>query len=213
MRVSLRLHDPHARLPLPPVPHRILGLDPGLQTTGYGVVEITPAGPRVAEAGVVRSAKGRAKLDLADRVKALYDGIQEVLDQWAPAALAVEQLFVHYAHPRTAILMGHARGVFLLAGAQRGIPVLSYTATQVKKLITGHGHAGKEQMQYTVMRELGLDAVPEPADVADALAVALCHHYAGRGIMNGSRGAVFRGVNRALFEPQPDADCPEGEAA
>ena len=127
-----------------------------MQTTGYGVIEITPEGPRVAEAGVVRSSEGRVKAEFAERIKALYDGIVEVIDQWSPAAIAVEQLYAHYEHPRTAILMGHARGAFLLAGAQRGIPVLSYAATQVKKLITGHGHAGKEQMQYTIMRELGL---------------------------------------------------------
>ena len=189
---------------LPMLPRRILGLDPGLETTGYGVIEITPEGPRVAEAGVVRSAKGRAKVDFAERVKALYDGIVEVIDQWSPAAVAIEQLYAHYEHPRTAILMGHARGVFLLAGAQRGIPVLSYAATQVKKLITGHGRASKEQMQYTIMRELGLSAVPEPPDVADALGIALCHYYASQSIVNGARGATFTGVNRAMFEPEPD---------
>ena len=189
---------------MPPAPRRILGLDPGLQTTGYGVIEITADGPRVVEAGVVRSSEGRAKHEMAERVKALYDGVVEVLDQWSPGSIAIEQLYAHYEHPRTAILMGHARGVFLLAGAQRGLPVLSYAATQVKKLITGHGHAGKEQMQYTIMRELGLTAMPEPPDVADALAVALCHFYAGQSIVNGARGATFMGVNRAMFEPQPD---------
>ena len=187
-------------------PRRILGLDPGLQTTGYGVIEITPEGPRVAEAGVVRSSEGRVKAEFAERIKALYDGIVEVIDQWSPAAIAVEQLYAHYEHPRTAILMGHARGAFLLAGAQRGIPVLSYAATQVKKLITGHGRASKEQMQYTIMRELGLTAVPEPPDVADALGIALCHYYASQSIVNGARGATFQGVNQAMFEPQPDGD-------
>jgi len=194
------------------VNRRILGLDPGLQTTGYGVIEVTSDGPCVAEAGVVRSAVGRAKPDLAERVKALYDGLQEVLEQWSPAAMAVEQLYAHYDHPRTAILMAHARGAFLLAGAQRGIPVLSYNATQVKKLVTGHGHASKEQMQYTIMRELGLTAVPEPPDVADALAVALCHFYASQSIVNGARGATFMGVNRAMFEPTPDEEPAEDDA-
>lgn len=180
-----------------------------MQTTGYGVIEITPEGPRVAEAGVVRSSETSKKPDFAERIKALYDGIVEVIDQWSPAAIAVEQLYAHYEHPRTAILMGHARGAFLLAGAQRGIPVLSYAATQVKKLITGHGRASKEQMQYTIMRELGLSAVPEPPDVADALAIALCHYYASQSIVNGSRGATFMGVNQAMFEPQADEDSAE----
>ena len=124
-----------------PVPRRILGLDPGLQTTGYGLLEVTDRGPRVLEAGVIRSADGRATADMAPRVKALYDGLCEVLDQWKPAAMAVEQLFAHYDHPRTAILMAHARGVFFLAGAQRNIPVFSYAPTKVKKLVTGSGRA------------------------------------------------------------------------
>ena len=183
---------------------RILGLDPGLQTTGYGVIEIGLEGPRVAEAGVVRSSETSTKPEMAERIKALYDGIREVIEQWKPSAIAIEQLYAHYEHPRTAILMGHARGVFLLAGAQAGIPVLSYAATQVKKLITGHGRASKEQMQYTIMRELGLSAVPEPPDVADALAIALCHYYASQSIVNGSRGATFMGINKAMFEPTPD---------
>ena len=92
--------------------------------------------------------------------------------------MAVEQLYAHYDHPRTAILMAHARGAFFLAGAQRGIPVLSYAATKVKKLVTGSGRASKEQMQHAVARELGLAKLPEPHDVADALAIALCHYFA-----------------------------------
>src|SRR5204862_3618663 len=135
-------------------------------------------GPRVVEAGVIRSAEGRDPADMAKRLKALYDGLCEVLDQYAPAAMAVEQLYAHYDHPRTAILMAHARGVFFLAGGQRNIPVLSYPSTRIKKVITGAGRASKEQMQYAIMRELGLAKLPEPHDVADALAVALCPYYA-----------------------------------
>jgi crossover junction endodeoxyribonuclease RuvC len=190
------------------VPRRILGLDPGLQTTGYGVLEITDRGPRVAEAGVIRSVDGRDPADMAKRLRALYDGVCEVLDQCAPAAMAVEQLYAHYEHPRTAILMAHARGVFFLAGAQRNVPVLSYAATKVKKLVTGSGRASKEQMQHAVARELGLAGPPEPHDVADALAVALCHYFAsggGTGIMGGARSATFTGVNlQALFGTDPD---------
>ena len=194
-----------------PVPRRILGLDPGLQTTGYGLLEVTDRGPRVLEAGVIRSADGRATADMAPRVKALYDGLCEVLDQWTPAAMAVEQLFAHYDHPRTAILMAHARGVFFLAGAQRNIPVFSYAPTKVKKLVTGSGRAGKEQMQHAVARELGLAGPPEPHDVADALGIALCHYFAsGNGVMGGARGATFTGVNmKALLGDDPD-DLTEG---
>ena len=188
-------------LPTYPEPtRRVLGLDPGLETTGYGLIEVTPAGPKVVEAGVVRSAVGRDPADMGDRLKSLFDGVCEILDQWTPAAVAVEQLYAHVEHPRTSILMAHARGVFFLAAAQRGIPVFSYAATQVKKLVTGHGRATKEQMQHAVARELGLTKVPEPHDVADALAIALCHVFSSGHIVAGARSATFTGVNtKALF--------------
>lgn len=156
---------------------RILGVDPGLQVTGYAVVEGASAGPRVCEAGVIRTAVGRATPDMAERVLALYSGIVEVLDQFQPQAMAVEQLYAHYQHPVTAILMAHARGVLFLAAAQRQLPVASYNATRVKKALTGNGRAPKEQIQRAIQRELGLAKLPEPADVADALATALCHYY------------------------------------
>lgn len=185
---------------------RIIGLDPGLQVTGYAVVDAAEGGVTVCEAGVIRSAEGRATADMAKRIHALYDGLCEVLDQWKPRAMAVEQLYAHYEHPRTAILMAHARGAFFLAGAQRGIPVLSYASTKVKKLVTGSGRASKEQMQHAVTRELRLAKLPEPHDVADALAIALCHYFAsGNRITGGARSATFTGVNRdALFGPDPD---------
>src|SRR4051794_34446181 len=157
---------------------RILGIDPGLLVTGYAVLGPRDGSPQVCEAGIVRGAEGRAPTDMARRVRVLYDGIVEVLDQFRPGVMVVEQLFAHYDHPRTAILMAHARGVILLAAAQRDVPVHSYSATRVKKTITGNGRASKEQVQRTVQRELGLPQLPEPPDVADALAVALCHYYA-----------------------------------
>jgi crossover junction endodeoxyribonuclease RuvC len=159
------------------VPLRVLGVDPGLQTTGYAVVESRAGAPFVCEAGVVRSAEGRATTDMAPRLRALYDGIAEVMEQYQPSVVVVEQLFAHYAHPRTAILMAHARGVLLLAAGQHNVPVQSYNATRIKKTVTGNGHASKEQMQRAIQRELSLAKLPEPADVADALAAALCHFY------------------------------------
>jgi crossover junction endodeoxyribonuclease RuvC len=110
-------------------------------------------------------------------VLALHEGLLEIIDQFHPRAMAVEQLYAHYKHPRTAILMGHARGVIFLAAAERGVPVISYNATRIKKTVTGSGRASKEQVQRTIQRELGLSEIPEPPDVADALAVALCHYY------------------------------------
>jgi crossover junction endodeoxyribonuclease RuvC len=192
--------------PVPPVPaRRVLGIDPGLQVTGYAVLEASDNGPVVRDAGVVRSAEGRDPADMARRLRTLYDGVCEVLDEWRPAVIAVEQLYAHYEHPRTAILMAHARGVFFLAGALRGVPVLSYAASRVKKLITGSGRASKEQMQHAVARELGLARLPEPHDVADALAIALCHYHASAGPFRGSRSATVTGVNeRALYGDDPD---------
>jgi crossover junction endodeoxyribonuclease RuvC len=154
---------------------RILGIDPGLQITGYGIVESSPLRPIVCEAGIIRSALNESNMAL--RILSVYNGIVEIIEQFRPRVLAVEQLYAHYQHPRTAILMGHARGAILLAAAQRGLEVVSYNATRVKKTITGNGRASKDQVQRTIQRELGLAKIPEPPDVADALAVALCHYY------------------------------------
>jgi crossover junction endodeoxyribonuclease RuvC len=164
----------------PPNVRRILGIDPGLRITGYGVIEAALAKPKVCEAGTIDTSD-QATTDLVSRVRAIYDGIIEVVDQFRPDVLAVEQLYAHYQHPRTAILMAHARGVALLAAGQRGLPLVSYNATRIKKTITGSGRASKEQVQRTIQRELGLTKCPEPPDVADALAVALCHYYMSRG--------------------------------
>ena len=162
---------------------RILGIDPGLNVTGYAVLEPSTAGPRVVEAGVVRGTPSPGKADLARRLRDLYDGIVEVIDQFHPDLMVVEQLYAHYDHPGTAILMGHARGVIFLAGGQRDIPVRSFNATRIKKTVTGSGRAPKAQIQRVVQRELGLAKPPEPPDVADALAVALCaYHLSGRSL-------------------------------
>lgn len=153
----------------------ILGIDPGLGTTGYGVIEVKGAKPTLREAGVIRCDR---KTSLESRLQELYTGIQEVLEAHAIVALAIEQLYSHYERPRTAILMGHARGVLCLAAVQGGLKVHSYLPTKVKKMLTGNGRAPKTQMQLAVKQQLHLKQTPEPPDVADALAVALCHYYA-----------------------------------
>jgi crossover junction endodeoxyribonuclease RuvC len=158
-------------------PVRILGVDPGLRITGYAVLEIGIHKPVICEAGLIRGEDQPKTAGLAARVRSIHESIVEVLDQFYPAVVVVEQLYAHYQHPRTAVLMAHARGVILLAAAQRSLPVVSYNPTQIKKTITGNGRAPKEQVQLTIQRELGLPRIPEPPDVADALAVALCHYY------------------------------------
>jgi crossover junction endodeoxyribonuclease RuvC len=155
----------------------VLGVDPGLNTTGYGVIESDGRQARIVEAGVVRS---RRKDSLGTRLVELHQGITDVLSAFRPATVAIEELYSHYERPQTAILMGHARGVICLAAAQAGIPISHYGATQVKKTLTGSGRAPKSQVQLAICREFGLSSVPEPPDVADALAIALCHVHFNR---------------------------------
>lgn len=153
---------------------RVLGIDPGLNTTGYGCIEIAGGIVRLAEAGVIR---GRSRGSLALRVQEVFAGVRDAIAELRPGVVALEQLYSHYARPRTAILMGHARGVICLAAAEAGVSVVHYPATQIKKVLTGNGRAPKSQMQRAIQLELKLATLPEPADVADALAVALTHHY------------------------------------
>ena len=153
------------------VPGIICGIDPGLVTTGYAVLKIEPDACAVLDAGVCRFDD---RDELAVRLARVREDIGAILDEHRPSLLAVEQLYAHYKHPRTAILMGHARGVILLAAAERDIPVRDYAATQVKRYLTGNGRATKRHVQNAVTRMLSLEAVPEPPDMADALAIALC---------------------------------------
>jgi crossover junction endodeoxyribonuclease RuvC len=148
---------------------RVVGFDPGLNVTGYGVIDCRGGVVKLVEAGTVRS-RGET---LETRLATIHEGVREVLAALSPSAMAIEQVFVHAKFPRTAILMGHARGVICLAAAQAGLTVNNYPPARVKSLLTGSGQAGKEQMQAAVQRELALATRPEPADVADALAVAL----------------------------------------
>lgn len=150
---------------------RILGIDPGLGITGYGLIDWHPAQPALVDAGVIRL---RPETPLADRLVELEAELDALLEEHRPDVCAVEQLYAHYAHPRTAILMGHARGVILLAARRRGVRVEQFAANRIKQVLTGHGHAGKAQMQRAIQAQWNLRRPPEPPDVADALAVAFC---------------------------------------
>jgi len=150
----------------------VLGIDPGLETTGYGLIEIAgTAEPTVAEAGVLQT---DPKAPLAERLARLHAEVQALLAETRPDLAAIEKLYAHYRHPRTAILMAHARGVILLACRQGAVPVRDLPATQVKRALTGNGHASKRQVQHAVAVMCRLAHIPEPPDVADALALALC---------------------------------------
>jgi len=158
----------------------ILGVDPGLQVCGYAIVEVNPAHPRsgvnprgeeLIEAGVIRTDESAG---LAGRLNQIADDMTSLLEKFGPQIVAVEELYSHYKHPKTAILMGHARGVILQTAAMAEAEVKSFAATRIKKSLTGNGGASKEQMQRAIQSTLGLGQLPEPADVADAIAVALC---------------------------------------
>jgi len=150
----------------------VLGVDPGLAATGYGVVACESGRIRLVEGGVIRSRKDDP---IEKRVGDIYAGIMEVMKEFQPDILAMEDLYSHYKHPRTAIVMGHARGAVLVAADQRGITVRNYAATMIKMALTGNGRAKKEQVQRMVMNMLDLKNPMEPMDTSDALAAALCH--------------------------------------
>jgi crossover junction endodeoxyribonuclease RuvC len=150
----------------------ILGIDPGLETTGYGCIVVEGARATAIAQGTVIT---DTQQSLQMRIAALHADITVVIQQLTPDAVALEELYAHYAHPTTAILMGHARGVIALAVAQAGIPLHCYLPTRVKKAVTGNGHAKKRQIQAMVAAILGLSVIPDPNDIADGLALALTH--------------------------------------
>ena len=157
---------------------RVLGVDPGLQCTGYGIVEAVRAHTlSVVEAGIIRT---RSADSLPKRLRKIYTGIAELLDAYTPDAVALEELFSFYQNPKTAIMMAHARGVVCLAAAERDIAVTGYAARRVKKAICGAGAAPKQQMQRMIKDILHLKQEPQPHDVADALALAVTHIHALR---------------------------------
>lgn len=168
---------------------RIVGIDPGLRRTGYACVEIPPRGiePRLVEAGVLRL---RVRGSLAARLLQLHGELGEVLDELAPDRLSVEGIFAHARFVRTALIMGHARGVVLLAAAERGLEVDELAPAEVKRAVTGRGQATKDQVRRAVMAQCGLRTMKGPSDVSDAIALALC-------------GARRRGSRAARLTPCP----------
>ncbi|MEW5762286.1 MAG: crossover junction endodeoxyribonuclease RuvC [Bacillota bacterium] len=148
----------------------VLGLDPGVALTGYGLVECGRSLRAVAYNFIMTP----AELEQAERLKLLYEELSFILAHYQPQQVAVEELFFN-RNVRTAMAVGQARGVALLAAAQSGAKVFEYTPAQVKKAVTGSGRAQKGQVQFMVRALLGLASVPQPDDVTDALAVAICH--------------------------------------
>lgn len=149
---------------------RILGIDPALRVTGYGVIERRNGTVRLIEAGVVAP---DARASLEERLRELHDGIAEVIAQTEPGSIVIEELYTSYKNPKTALLMCHARGVLCLAGAQARVPVHTLAHSRVKRALVGSGSARKAQINAMVSRLLQLRKPPRPDDVSDALALAL----------------------------------------
>jgi crossover junction endodeoxyribonuclease RuvC len=150
---------------------RILGIDPGLQITGYGVVDFRVSRPKLVDGGVIRLSP---KTSIAQRLVELESELDGLLAEYEPDICAVEQLYSHYKHPRTAILMAHARGVILLAAQRRHVRVKEFSANRIKQSLVGFGHAGKGQIQRGIQQIFRLSEPLTPPDVSDALAAALC---------------------------------------
>ena len=149
----------------------VLGIDPGLTTTGYGVIESAGATPQAVAAGVVRTPP---ELPVAQRLVVLKEDLVDLIREYEPAEAALEQVFVN-RNRQTAMSVARASGVVMLALAEAGLEVTEYTPSAVKMALCGYGAASKEQVQKVVAMRLGLPGVPSPADTADALAIALCH--------------------------------------
>ncbi len=147
-----------------------MGVDPGLVDTGFGVLEAGPGAVTVVDAGVISTS---ASQSLEARLNAIHGAMHRLIQARAPGLLVVEDLYTEYRFPRTAILMGHARGVVYLAARQCGVAVLALSPAEVKRAITGNGAAGKGQMQRGVQTLLGLAELPRPSHVADALGLAV----------------------------------------
>ncbi len=161
---------------------RILGIDPGLRQTGFGIIEKSGEKLSYIASGTIKttSGKGAEIEDLPTRLKIILDSLFEVIDTYAPQQAAVEKVFVN-VNPQSTLLLGQARGAAISAAVLRKLPVAEYTALQVKQSVVGNGHAAKEQVQEMVKRLLKLPANPSP-DSADALACAICHAHGGQGL-------------------------------
>ena len=161
---------------------RILGIDPGLRLTGFGVIEKTGEKLTYIASGTIKTTTGKgAEIeDLPSRLKTILDGLFEVIETYQPEQVAVEKVFVN-VNPQSTLLLGQARGAAISAAVIKNLSVAEYTALQVKQSVVGNGHDKKEQVQEMVKRLLNLPSVPK-ADSADALACAICHAHGGQGL-------------------------------
>lgn len=161
---------------------RILGIDPGLRVTGFGVIEKNGEKLDYVSSGTIKTASGKSNDQeaLPARLKIILDGLFEVIETYRPEQVAIEKVFVN-VNPQSTLLLGQARGAAISASVMRDLSVAEYTALQVKQSVVGNGHAQKDQVQEMVKRLLNLPALPS-TDSADALACAICHAHGGQGL-------------------------------
>ncbi len=157
-------------------PLRILGIDPGLRITGFGIIDKAGAKLGYVASGCIRTPEG----ELPERLKSILHGLRELIAEHVPQQVAIEKVFVN-VNPASTLALGQARGTAICAAVDAGLPVAEYTALQVKQAVVGKGHASKEQVQEMVKRLLCLPGAPGP-DAADALACAICHAHGGQGL-------------------------------
>ena len=151
----------------------VLGIDPGLVQTGYGLIKVGSKNNQVIDYGTISSS---SKDKLASRLLAIYDDLLSVINEYKPSVMAIEEVF-YGKNVKSALLLGHARGVSMICAAKYNIPVFEYSARKVKQSITGNGNAHKSQIKFMIMKELNLKQFNAPIDASDALAIALCHIY------------------------------------
>ena len=168
---------------------RTFGIDPGSERTGYGCVETTGSRHRIVTCGAIASPRSAS---FVDRLLAIHTGLSALLAECRPDCVAIENLFFA-TNVRSALKLGHARGVAMLAAVEAGLPVLEYTPAEIKRAVVGYGRADKPQVQQMVKILLGLPGIPTPHDAADALAVAICHVHSQRPARVGLASAAGRG--------------------
>ena len=159
---------------------KIFGIDPGSERTGYGCIDSADGRHTLVICGTL---SGAARATFPEKLRAIHGGLRELLERHAPDCVAVENIF-HARNVRSALRLGHARGVALLAASEAGVPIAEYAPAEIKKAVAGHGRADKPQIQKMVMLLLRLDEAPSPHDAADALAVAICHAHCGTGALS-----------------------------
>jgi crossover junction endodeoxyribonuclease RuvC len=175
---------------------RILGIDPGLQRTGFGIIEAQGARLAYVASGTISTLEA-PRGDLPGRLKIIFDGVREVVERYEPACCSVEIVFVN-VNPQSTLLLGQARGAALAALVSGGLPVAEYTALQMKKAIVGHGLATKDQVQEMVRRLLSLPGLPGK-DAADALGLAISHAHAGASFAALAKGATLNRKQHAQY--------------